>query len=229
MDLALQDLGEYIVGHLSDEVEENEIKLDELILSAKAEGIIKVLHFLRDDVNCQFKQLVDICGVDYPDRSPRFEVVYNLLSLVHNNRVRVKIRTDEETPVPSATGVFSAANWWEREAWDLYGIYFSEHPDLRRILTDYGFEGHPLRKDFPLTGYVELRYDDEQKRVVYEPVKLTQEYRDFDFLSPWEGVQRMLPGDEKALYPDQDGEAPETGGAEDDKDDAKAPDKEENA
>ncbi|HIE20639.1 MAG TPA: NADH-quinone oxidoreductase subunit C, partial [Rhodospirillales bacterium] len=168
-------------------------------------------------------------GVDYPDRSPRFEVVYNLLSLAHNNRVRVKIRTDEETPVPSATGVFSAANWWEREVWDLYGIYFSEHPDLRRILTDYGFEGHPLRKDFPLTGYVELRYDDEQKRVVYEPVKLTQEYRDFDFLSPWEGVQRMLPGDEKAGDPDLDGEASETGGGEDDKDDAEDPDKKEDA
>lgn len=242
MDLALQDLGEYIVGHLPDEVEENEIKLGELILSAKAEGIVKVLHFLRDDVNCRFKQLVDICGVDYPDRSPRFEVVYNLLSLTHNNRVRVKIRTDEETPVPSATGVFSAANWWEREAWDLYGIYFSEHPDLRRILTDYGFEGHPLRKDFPLTGYVELRYDDEQKRVVYEPVKLTQEYRDFDFLSPWEGVQRMLPGDEKAGDPDLDGKEAEMGGArtgtkqeaesgggEDDKDDAEDPDKKEDA
>ena len=227
MDLALQDLGDYIVGHLPDEVEDNEIKLGELILSAKADGVIKVLKFLRDDVNCRFKQLVDICGVDYPDRSPRFEVVYNLLSLAHNNRVRVKIRTDEETPVPTATGVFSAANWWEREAWDLYGIYFSEHPDLRRILTDYGFEGHPLRKDFPLTGYVELRYDDEQKRVVYEPVKLTQEYRDFDFLSPWEGVQRMLPGDEKAGDPDLDGEASETGGGEDNKDDAEDPDKKE--
>ena len=218
MDLALQDLGEYIVSNLPDEVEENEIKLGELILSAKAEAIVKVLKFLRDDVNCRFKQLVDICGVDYPDHSPRFEIVYNLLSLANNNRVRVKIRIDEETPVPSATGVFSAANWWERETWDLYGIYFSEHSDLRRILTDYGFEGHPLRKDFPLTGYVEIRYDDEQKRVVYEPVKLTQEYRDFDFLSPWEGVQRMLPGDEKDGDPEVDDEEAVEDGSDGDKD-----------
>jgi len=133
-----------------------------------------------------------------PEREERFEVVYNLLSLTHNNRVRIKVSTDAETPVPSATAVFSAANWLERETWDMFGIFFSDHPDLRRILTDYGFEGHPLRKDFPLTGYVEVRYDDEQKRVVYEPVKLTQDYRTFDFLSPWEGMQARLPGDEKA-------------------------------
>ncbi len=199
MDLALKDLGDYIAGQLPDEVLGTEINLGELMVSAKAEAIVKVLSFLRDDVNCRFKQLMDVCGVDYPDRDPRFEIVYNLLSLTNNNRIRVKVRTYEDTPVPSVTNVFSAANWWEREAWDLFGIYFSDHPDLRRILSDYGFEGHPLRKDFPLTGYVEVRYDDDKKRVVYEPVKLTQEFRNFDFLSPWEGVQRLLPGDEKAV------------------------------
>jgi NADH-quinone oxidoreductase subunit C len=141
---------------------------------------------------------MDVCGVDYPDRDERFEVVYNLLSLKLNQRVRVKVTTDEDSPVPSVTGVFRSAGWYERETWDLYGIFFSDHPDLRRLLTDYGFEGHPLRKDFPLTGYVEVRYDDEQKRVVYEPVRLTQEFRTFDFLSPWEGMTRVLPGDEKA-------------------------------
>jgi NADH-quinone oxidoreductase subunit C len=142
---------------------------------------------------------MDVCGVDYPGRAERFEVVYNLLSLTHNRRIRVKVHTDADTPVPSVTPVFSSANWWEREAWDLFGIYFINHPDLRRILTDYGFEGHPLRKDFPLTGYVEVRYDEDQRRVVYEPVKLPQEFRSFDFLSPWEGIQPYLPGDEKAL------------------------------
>jgi NADH-quinone oxidoreductase subunit C len=170
----------------------------ELAITVAPGDIVKVLAFLRDDPNCQFKQLMDICGVDYPERPQRFDVVYNLLSLTGNMRIRVIIHTDEETPVPSVAGEFSCASWWEREAWDLYGIFFSEHPDLRRILTDYGFEGHPLRKDFPLTGYVEVRYDDEQKRVVYEPVKLTQEFRTFDFLSPWEGITRQLPGDEKA-------------------------------
>jgi len=198
MDLALKDLGEYLVGELPDEVLGSELAFDQLTIKVRREAIVKVLTFLRDDVRCQFKLLVDVCGADYPDREQRFDVVYHLLSLTHNNRVRVKVATDEQTPVPSVTGVFNAANWFEREAWDLYGIYFSDHPDLRRILTDYGFEGHPLRKDFPLTGYVEVRYDDEQKRVVYEPVKLTQEFRSFDFLSPWEGVQRVLPGDEKA-------------------------------
>ena len=198
MDLALKDLGEYITGQLPDDVTGATVSLDELMVSAKVEGIARVLAFLRDDVNCRFKQLVDVCGVDYPERVPRFEVVYNLLSLINNNRVRVKVVTDEDTPVPTVTGVFSSANWWEREAWDLFGISFSGHPDLRRILTDYGFDGHPLRKDFPLTGYVEIRYDDEKKRVVYEPVKLTQEFRGFDFLSPWEGLQAVLPGDEKA-------------------------------
>ncbi len=198
MDLALQDLGEYIAAALPQEVLDTRVSFDELILTARREAIIKVLTFLRDDINCQFKELMDVCGVDYPERENRFEVVYNLLSLTHNNRVRVKVSTDAETPVSSATAVFSAANWLERETWDMFGIFFSDHPDLRRILTDYGFEGHPLRKDFPLTGYVEVRYDDEQKRVVYEPVKLTQDYRTFDFLSPWEGMQAQLPGDEKA-------------------------------
>ena len=199
MDLALQDLGEYIAGQLPENVLGSEFAYGELTLLARPEGIVKMLIFLRDDVNCRFKQLVDVCGVDYPEREPRFEVVYNLLSLTNNNRIRVKMGAAEDTPVPSVTGVFSSANWWEREVWDLYGVYFSDHPDLRRILTDYGFEGHPMRKDFPLTGYVEVRYDEEQKRVVYEPVKLTQDFRNFDFLSPWEGVQRLLPGDEKAV------------------------------
>ena len=161
---------------------------DQLVAIAEKEDIAKLLVFLRDDVNCQFKQLMDICGVDYPERRQRFEVVYNLLSLVHNNRITVKVMIDDKSPVPSVSKIFSSADWWEREIWDLFGIFFSGHPDLRRILTDYGFDGHPLRKDFPLTGYVEVRYDDAQKRVVYEPVKLTQEYRDFDFLSPWEGM-----------------------------------------
>jgi NADH-quinone oxidoreductase subunit C len=203
MDLALQELGEYIADALPQEIVETETGLDELTVLAQRGALVKVLTFLRDDANCQFQQLLDLCGVDYPQRDPRFEVVYNLLSLTHNRRIRVKVRTDEETPVPSVTGVFSSANWWERETWDLMGILFSDHPDLRRIMTDYGFEGHPLRKEFPLTGYVEVRYDDEQKRVVYEPVKLAQEFRTFDFLSPWEGVQALLPGDEKATKEDK--------------------------
>jgi len=161
---------------------------DQLVVIVEKENIAKLLVFLRDDVNCQFKQLMDICGVDYPERPQRFEVVYNLLSLVQNNRITVKVMVDDKSSVPSVSKVFSSADWWEREIWDLFGIFFSGHPDLRRILTDYGFDGHPLRKDFPLTGYVEVRYDDAQKRVVYEPVKLTQEYRNFDFLSPWEGM-----------------------------------------
>ena len=195
---ALRELGEQIASLLPKEVLHVEVRLGELMLDVARPSIVKVLTFLRDDVNFQFKQLMDVCGVDHPDREERFEVVYNLLSLSQNFRVRIRVTTDEYTPVPSVTGVFSSANWWEREAWDLFGIYFSDHPDLRRIMTDYGFEGHPLRKDFPLTGHVEVRYDDEQKRVVYEPVKLTQEFRHFDFLSPWEGVQSVLPGDEKA-------------------------------
>ena len=198
MDLALKDLGEYIAGALPQDITSTELVLDELVLHARAPSLVKIMTFLRDDVNCQFKQLMDVCGVDYPEDEQRLEVVYNLLSLTHNNRIRVKVRTDEDTPVPSVTGVYSSAAWFEREAWDLLGVLFSDHPDLRRIMTDYGFEGHPLRKDFPLTGHVELRYDDEKKRVVYEPVKLTQDFRSFDFLSPWEGMDRVLPGDEKA-------------------------------
>jgi NADH-quinone oxidoreductase subunit C len=197
MDEALRELGEYLASALPQEVTATEVAHGELVLKTRAEAIVKVLTFLRDDPNCKFGVLIDICGVDHPDRPQRFEVVYNLLSLHHNQRVRVKLGTDEETPVPSVTAVYNAAGWYERETWDMYGIYFSDHPDLRRILTDYGFEGHPLRKDFPLTGHVELRYDDELKRVVYEPVTLTQEFRDFDFMSPWEGASYVLSGDEK--------------------------------
>jgi NADH-quinone oxidoreductase subunit C len=204
--LPVQDIGEIVAAALPDSVVSTEVRLGELIIHAKAADIVKVALYLRDNVNCQFKQLVDICGVDHPERPNRFDVVYNFLSYAHNLRARVKVETDESTPVPSLTELFSSANWYEREAWDLYGIYFSGHPDLRRILTDYGFEGHPLRKDFPLTGYVELRYDDEQKRVVYEPVELTQDFRNFDFLSPWEGMQQVLPGDEKATADDEEGE-----------------------
>ena len=194
----LQEYGAEIAAALPGGVSRVEIVHGELILWAERGAIARVLIFLRDDSRCLFKVLVDLCGVDYPDRPERFEVVYNLLSLKHNRRVRVKLATDEDSPVPSVTGVFSTAGWFEREAWDLFGIYFSDHPDLRRILTDYGFEGHPMRKDFPLTGYVEVRYDEDQKRVVYEPVKLKQEFRNFDFLSPWEGMNTVLPGDEKA-------------------------------
>jgi NADH-quinone oxidoreductase subunit C len=198
MDEALQELAEHVAASLAGAVTGSEIIRGELVLHVRRDAIVKVMTFLRDDANCHFRQLVDICGVDYPGRAERFDVVYNLLSHRHNHRVRVKLTTDEDAPVPSVNGVFPAANWFEREAWDLYGIFFSDHPDLRRLLTDYGFEGHPLRKDFPLTGYVEVRYDPEQKRVVREPVSLTQDFRSFDFLSPWEGERRVLPGDEKA-------------------------------
>jgi NADH-quinone oxidoreductase subunit C len=173
------------------------VTIGELTLTAPRDGIVKLLTFLRDDSQCRFETLVDICACDFPTETERFEVVYHLLSMRLNQRIRVKIRTDEATPVPSATAVFPVANWYEREAFDMYGVLFSDHPDLRRILTDYGFEGYPLRKDFPLTGRVEVRYDESQKRVVYEPVKLMQEYRNFDFLSPWEGMQAVIPGDEK--------------------------------
>ncbi len=168
------------------------------VLSVVGDRLIPLLTALRDDKDMLFTQLVDIAGVDFPERVQRFEVVYLFLSLKKNERLRVRVITDEKTPIPSAISIFSSAGWYEREAWDMYGILFSDHPDLRRILTDYGFEGHPQRKDFPLTGYVELRYDVEQKRVVYEPVKLNQAYRSFDYLSPWEGTDYILPGDEKA-------------------------------
>ncbi|QNT71389.1 NADH-quinone oxidoreductase subunit C [Defluviicoccus vanus] len=198
MDTGLRELGEYLVAAMGDAIKEVALVSEELIVVVEREAIRRVLSFLRDDVNCQFKQLMDVTAVDFPGRSERFEVVYNLLSLTHNRRIRIKLATDEQTPVPTATSLFNSANWFEREVWDLFGIFFREHPDLRRILTDYGFQGHPLRKDFPLTGYVEVRYDDDLKRVVYEPVKLPQDFRNFDFLSPWEGVQAQLPGDEKA-------------------------------
>ena len=204
MNEALQELRDHLAAAMGAHVLGSEIRLGELMLRIERTAIVKVAKFLRDDANCQFKMLVDLCGVDYPEREERFEVVYNLLSLKHNQRIRLKVATDEDTPVPSVTSVYSTAGWFEREAWDLYGILFSDHPDLRRILTDYGFQGHPMRKDFPLTGYVEVRYDEEQKRVVYERVKLTQEYRGFEFLSPWEGMT-TLPGDEKARRNEDNG------------------------
>ncbi|HIC81099.1 MAG TPA: NADH-quinone oxidoreductase subunit C [Kiloniellaceae bacterium] len=194
---ALRDLGEYLSTALADDLEGQEIGHGQLNLLTTRASLIKVLTFLRDDQNCQFKQLMDITAVDRPEQPDRLELVYNLLSLKLNQRIRVKLSTDERSPVDSVAGVFSSAIWMEREAWDMFGVFFAGHPDLRRILTDYGFEGHPLRKDFPLTGFKEVRYDEQQKRVVYEPVKLQQEFRHFDFLSPWEGMLR-LPGDEKA-------------------------------
>jgi NADH-quinone oxidoreductase subunit C len=195
---ALKDLVEYISNQMDEALVAVEWAGDEAVLRTRPQSVLRVLGFLRDDSQCLFKNMVDLCGADYPDREQRLEVVYNLLSVKYNLRIRVKISTDEETPVPSASQLFMSAEWNEREAWDMYGIFFSDHPDLRRLLTDYGFEGHPMRKDFPLTGHVEVRYDDELKRVVYEPVKLTQDFRTFDFLSPWEGVQAVLPGDDKA-------------------------------
>ncbi len=194
----LEALAAHVEEKLGDALTTSVIAWGELTVTAKAERILDVLAFLRDDPQCRFVNFVDIAGVDWPSRAQRFDVVYHLLSPSKNLRIRVKVPTDEATPVPSAIPVFPAANWFEREAYDLYGILFSDHPDLRRILTDYGFEGHPLRKDFPMTGFVEVRYDDEQKRVLYEPVKLNQEFRNFDFLSPWEGTDYVLPGDEKA-------------------------------
>ncbi len=200
----MQDLAAHIEAGLPDAVLRTEVLRGELVVWVKRDMAVVAATFLRDDAQCDCKMLIDICGVDYPEREERFEVVYHFLSHRQNHRVRMKIATDEDTPVPSITDVFSCADWFEREAFDLFGILFAGHPDLRRILTDYGFEGHPLRKDFPLTGHVEVRYDEEQKRVVYEPVRLTQDFRTFDFLSPWEGPERLLPGDEKA---DQDEEA----------------------
>jgi NADH-quinone oxidoreductase subunit C len=201
MDEALNELGAYLHERLAPKAWR--VALGELTLEVARDEIPRVIEFLRDDPNCRFGCLIDICGVDYPEHEERFEIVYHLLSPWLNRRIRVKTRTDAQKPVPSIVSLHPSADWFEREAFDLYGILFSGHPDLRRILTDYGFEGHPLRKDFPLTGFVELRYDDELKRVVYEPVNLMQDYRSFDFLSPWEGMDAAIPGDEKA------GEAPD--------------------
>ena len=194
----LTKLSDYITKKLGAKVSGANIAFDELTLTTDAASIVDVLTFLRDDAKCAFFSFVDIAGADYPSRVNRFEVIYHLMSPTQNTRIRVKLATDEDSTVPSVTGVFAGADWFEREAYDMYGILFTGHPDLRRLLTDYGFEGHPLRKDFPTTGFVEVRYDDEVKRVVYEPVELRQEFRQFDFLSPWEGTDYVLPGDEKA-------------------------------
>jgi NADH-quinone oxidoreductase subunit C len=194
----LERVGQAIQNGLGASVSGYEIVRGELTVHARAADIVKVATFLRDATPCQFACFIDITAVDWPEREKRFDVVYHFLSPRLNQRVRVKAQTDEVTPVPSIIGVFRGADWFERETYDLYGVLFTGHPDMRRILTDYGFEGHPLRKDFPLTGFVEVRWDDEEKRVVYEPVKLNQEFRTFDFLSPWEGTDYVLPGDEKA-------------------------------
>lgn len=199
------DLAEHIAGHLGSAAREIAVENGELVVTTAVDDVLRVLSYLRDDSRCQFKALMDLTVVDYPTREARFDVVYILLSIATVQRVRVKVATDEATPVPSAVPVFSSAAWYEREAWDMYGVYFSEHPDLRRLLTDYGFEGHPLRKDFPLTGHVQVRYDEVEKRVVQEPVQLAQDFRNFDYLSPWEGATSLLPGDEKAKEGEADG------------------------
>jgi NADH-quinone oxidoreductase subunit C len=198
MDETLDTLGNTIAGALGPSVTDHSIAFHELTVIANAPDIVAVMRFLRDDPRCQFWNLIDVTAIDWPSRERRFDVVYHLLSPKHNMRIRVKAAIDEAATVPSIIEVFPGADWFERETYDLYGIVFTGHPDMRRILTDYGFEGHPLRKDFPLTGFVEVRYDDELKRVVYEPVRLAQEFRNFDFLSPWEGTDYVLPGDEKA-------------------------------
>jgi NADH-quinone oxidoreductase subunit C len=193
----LQTLAERAQAEFKEAILETKFAFGELTLTVARERIVEVLGKLKQEPY-RFHQLIDLCGADYPKRAERFDVVYHLLSLNHNVRLRVKVSTDEVVPVPSVRSVYPNADWYEREAFDMYGMLFSGHPDLRRLLTDYGFSGYPLRKDFPMTGHVEVRYDEEQKRVVYEPVKLIQEYRKFDFLSPWEGAQYVLPGDEKA-------------------------------
>lgn len=198
MDETLDTLGKWIASALPSSVKGYSVAYHELTITVSARDIVSVMRFLRDNARCQFWNLIDVTALDWPSREMRFDVVYHLLSPKQNLRVRVKAETDETTPVPSIIEVFPGADWFERETYDLYGIVFVGHPDMRRILTDYGFEGHPLRKDFPLTGFVEVRYDDELKRVVYEPVRLVQEFRNFDFLSPWEGTDYVLPGDEKA-------------------------------
>jgi len=194
----LDALGQTIVSALPGAATGHSVAFNQLTIDVEAGKIVEVIKYLRDDPNCRFVNFTDVTAVDYPSREKRFDVVYHLLSPKYNRRVRVKVEVDERTPVASAIGIFPAADWFEREVYDLYGVLFSGHPDLRRILTDYGFEGHPLRKDFPLTGFVEVRWDDELKRVVYDPVRLAQEFRNFDFLSPWEGTDYVLPGDEKA-------------------------------
>lgn len=198
MSEALNELAAYLTEVRSALISSSEIKYGELNVTTTAENVIALLTFLRDDAKCGFVNMTDICGVDWPQRAERFDVVYHLLSPKKNFRIRVKVPVGEDQPVPSACGIYPGADWFERETWDMYGVLFTGHPDLRRILTDYGFEGHPLRKDFPTTGFVEVRYDDAAKRVVYEPVELKQEFRNFDFLSPWEGTDYVLPGDEKA-------------------------------
>jgi NADH-quinone oxidoreductase subunit C len=199
----LGQLAEMLAGALGPALVERKLAAGELTITVAPERIGDVMAHLRDDPDCEFKILVDICGNDWPRREKRFDMVYHLLSLTRNMRIRVKAMVGEGEAVPSVIGLYPAAGWFEREAFDMYGIAFADHPDLRRILTDYGFSGHPLRKDFPLTGYVELRYDEELKRVVYQPVQLVQEFRDFDFMSPWEGAPHILPGDEKAaMAPD---------------------------
>jgi NADH-quinone oxidoreductase subunit C len=197
-DEALEKLGLTITEALTGAVAGFTVARGELTVTANVRDIVAVIKFLREDPRCQFFSIIDITAVDWPGRERRFDVVYHLLSPTQNARVRVKVEVDEVTPVPSIIDVFPGANWFERETYDLYGVLFTGHPDMRRILTDYGFDGHPLRKDFPLTGFVEVRFDDEQKRVVYEPVRLAQEFRNFDFMSPWEGDGPVLPGDEKA-------------------------------
>jgi NADH-quinone oxidoreductase subunit C len=195
---ALSELSTYVAGKLGDRASRSTLAYGELTLVVEPSDLVEVVSFLKNDPQCQFVSIIDVCGADYPQREKRFDVVYHLLSPRQNKRIRVKVETDEDTPVPSITSIYPGADWYERETYDLYGVLFSGHPDLRRLLTDYGFEGYPLRKDFPLTGFVEVRYDDEAKRVVYEPVELKQEFRNFDFLSPWEGTDYVLPGDEKA-------------------------------
>jgi NADH-quinone oxidoreductase subunit C len=194
----LRDLSAYIHEEKGELVEAAQIARGELTLVTQASSIVALATFLRDDPQCQFINFIDVCGVDWPGRPRRFDVVYHLLSPTLNERIRVRAEADETTQVPSIIEVFPGADWFEREAYDLYGVIFTGHPDMRRLLTDYGFDGHPLRKDFPLTGFVEVRYDDQEKRVLYEPVRLNQEFRKFDFLSPWEGADYPLPGDEKA-------------------------------
>ena len=202
-DEKLDKLGQMIAGALPGAVLGHTIAHGELTITANPAEIVRVVHFLREDERCQFWGITDITAVDWPSRERRFDVVYHLLSPRQNVRIRVKAETDEQTPIASIIDVYPGADWFEREVYDLYGIPFTGHPDLRRILTDYGFEGHPLRKDFPLTGFVEVRWDDEQKRVVYDKVRLAQEFRNFDFLSPWEGPHYVLPGDEKASAKDR--------------------------